>query len=167
MNYVTFAAWLMMLVWAGAPGAAHADDALYVRLGGRDGVDAIAAALIDRAAADPLTGPSFTDSKLDRIKQLLGEQLCELAGGPCVYSGDPMKEVHAGHHISEAQFYRMVEELKQILVERGVDQRSTNELLRVLAPMKRDVVERRPYRTKPKALPAPADETAGEDSGPR
>jgi hemoglobin len=171
MNHITFGAWLVSLAWAAAPATARAADALYARLGGQDGVNAIAATLIDRAAADPLTGPNFVDSKLDRIKQLLGEQLCELAGGPCVYSGDPMKEVHAGHHISEAQFYRMVEELKQILAERGVDQRATNELLRLLAPMKRDVVERRPYKTRPKAAPAAeaasAADAAADDAGAR
>jgi hemoglobin len=166
MNHITFRAWLLLgLAFAAVPDAARAADALYVRLGGEDGVNAIAATLIDRAAADPLTGPNFIDSKLDRIKQLLGEQLCELSGGPCVYSGDPMKEVHAGHHISQAQFYRMVEELKEILRERGVDQASTNELLRRLAPMKRDVVEPRPYKTKPRPTHAAAGDGAGDDAG--
>jgi hemoglobin len=66
-----------------------------------------------------------------------------------------MKEVHAGHHISEAQFYGMVATLRDILRERGVDQRSTNQLLRLLAPMKRDVVEHGAARPAP-ASPAPA-----------
>jgi hemoglobin len=67
-----------------------------------------------------------------------------------------MKEVHAGHHLSEAQFYRMVETLRDILRERRVDQRSVNQLLRLLAPMKRDVVERGPAR----AVPARSASTA-------
>jgi hemoglobin len=49
--------------------------------------------------------------------------------------------VHAGHHITEVMFYRMVDTLRDILKERHVDLRSTNQLLRLLAPMKRDVVE--------------------------
>ena len=116
-------------------------DSLYIRLGGEPGVAAISNELIDRIAADPLTGPSFKDSKLGRIKKLLAEQICDLSGGPCRYSGDSMKEVHAGHHISQAQFYRTVETLRGILKERHVDLRSTNQLLHLLAPMKRDVVE--------------------------
>ncbi len=122
-------------------GAAEAAPSLYVRLGADAGVSAIAATLIDRVAADPVTAASFEDVKLDRVKRLLTEQLCELSGGPCHYSGDSMKESHAGLHISEAMFYRMVETLRDILRERHVDQRSTNELLRLLAPMKRDVVK--------------------------
>lgn len=134
---------LAVMLLAGA--AAGADNAastrLYDRLGGQSGVTAIAAALIDRVAADPRLGRSFKDSKLDRIKKLLAEQICELSGGPCHYSGDSMKEVHAGHQISEAEFYGLVADLRDILKQRRVSQTATNELLRLLAPMKRDVVE--------------------------
>ena len=121
--------------------AAGAQARLYDRLGGAAGVSAIAATLIDRVSADPELGRSFKDAKLDRIKTLLAEQICELSGGPCRYSGDSMREVHAGHHISEAEFFRMVEDLRTVLKERHVSQGATNELLRLLAPMKRDVVE--------------------------
>lgn len=148
MTSVTFRAWAAASLWClGAAAVAH--DSLYVRLGGEPGVRAVADTLIDRVAADPVMGPSFKDSKLDRIKRLLAEQICDLAGGPCHYSGDSMQEVHAGHHITQAQFYRMVETLRGILHERRVDQRSTNELLRLLAPMKRDVVERAGGRGAP------------------
>ncbi len=141
MTVVTYrsAALTALLLLAGA--AAGAQTLLYDRLGGAAGVAAIADTLIDRVSADPLLGRSFKDSKLERIKQLLAEQLCDLSGGPCRYTGDTMKEVHAGHHISEAEFYGMVAELRAVLKERRVNQGAANELLRRLAPMKRDVVE--------------------------
>jgi hemoglobin len=134
----------MALMVAAAPvGAAFAAPAatLYSRLGGHDGVEAIANSLIDRAAGSPALGRSFQDSNLKRIKRLLAEQLCELSGGPCRYSGDSMHEVHAGHHITQAEFYGLVDMLRAILAERHVDLASTNQLLRLLAPMKRDIVE--------------------------
>jgi hemoglobin len=128
---------------AGSCGVPAWGDAgtLYARLGGDSGVTAIATELIDRAAADPKLGRSFKDTNLKRIKKLLAEQLCELAAGPCRYSGDSMKEVHAGQHISQSEFYTMVDLLRDILRRRHVDLASTNELLRLLAPMKRDIVE--------------------------
>lgn len=137
---------LMTLMVAAAPvGAAPVAAApaatLYSRLGGHDGVQAIADSLIERAANSPTLGRSFQDSNLKRIKRLLAEQLCELSGGPCRYSGDSMHEVHAGHHISQAEFYGLVDMLRDILKERDVDLASTNQLLRLLAPMKRDIVE--------------------------
>lgn len=128
-----------ILLLAGGTACAHAS--LYDRLGGADGVAAIAGTLIDRVSSDPVLGRSFKDAKLARIKKLLAEQICDLSGGPCHYSGDSMKEVHAGHHISEAEFYGMVADLREVLKQRHVSQGATNELLRLLAPMKRDVVE--------------------------
>ena len=58
-----------------------------------------------------------------------------------MYSGDPMREVHAGHEISQAEFYGMVELLQVVLHEHHVAMRERNELLALLAPMERDVVE--------------------------
>ena len=132
---------LLLLVVRAADAAGTAQLRLYDRLGGAAGIAAIADSLIDRVSVDPRLGRSFKDSKLDRIKKLLGEQICALSGGPCRYSGDPMKEVHAGLHISEAEFYGMVADLRDVLKERRVSQRAANELLRLLAPMKRDIVE--------------------------
>jgi hemoglobin len=130
---------LSLLLLAALPAGAKAS--LYDRLGGQIGVAAISGSLIDRVSADPMLGRSFRDSKLERIKKLLAEQICDLSGGPCHYSGDSMREVHAGHHITEAEFYGMVADLREVLKERHVSQGAANELLRLLAPMKRDVVE--------------------------
>jgi hemoglobin len=144
MTAVTYrgAVLITLLLLVGAATASQAP--LYDRLGGAPGIAAIADTLIDRVSADPLLGRSFKDSKLERIKKLLAEQLCDLSGGPCRYSGDSMKEVHAGHHISEAEFFGMVADLRAVLKERHVSQGAANELLRLLAPIKRDVVEPAP-----------------------
>ena len=159
MTAISLRAGLVLMVCCAVSAAAMARGTLYERLGGATGVAAISTTLIDRVAADPLTGPNFKGSKLERIKRLLAEQICVLADGPCHYSGDPMKDVHAGHHISEAMFYVMVDKLRAILHERHVDLRSRNELLGLLAPMKQDVVEHRRGRggtTTPTPTPAPA-----------
>jgi hemoglobin len=114
---------------------------LYARLGGQDGVRAIAVELIDRVVADPRLGRSFEDSNIPRVKDKLAEQICQLSGGPCQYSGDSMRETHAGHHITESEFYGVVDTLRDVLRRRHVGLAEENELLRLLAPMKRDIVE--------------------------
>ena len=140
MNRVTLRCLpVLLLLTVGGPAAAGAS--LYVRLGGQSAIESISATLIDRVVADPVMGRTFKGTKLPRIKQKLAEQLCELTGGPCKYSGDPMTEVHAGHNITEADFYGMVQSLRTLLRERGTGLAETNELLRLLAPMKREVVE--------------------------
>ena len=135
------AMWVPAVFAACVAVADTSSSSLYERLGGQSGVAAISDLLIDRVSADVRLGRSFKDADLSRIKGLLAEQLCDLSGGPCHYSGDSMREVHAGHHISEAEFYGMVDALRTILKERRVGIAATNQLLRLLAPMKRDVVE--------------------------
>ena len=138
--------------------SAGTSGTLYEELGETSGIAAISNTLIDRVASDPILGRSFKDTNLVRIKGLLAQQICDLSGGPCRYSGDSMRAVHAGHQITEAEFYRMVDTLRNILEERHVGIGATNELLRLLAPMKRDVVERAPGER------APGERAPGENS---
>jgi hemoglobin len=141
MTPVTVRAPIIWLLFFAGVAAANSRPLLYDRLGGATGVAAISDSLVDRVAADPKLQRSFKDTNLDHIKKMLAEQICALSGGGCRYSGDSMKETHAGHHISEAEFYGMVDELRQVLKQRGVDMGATNQLLKLLAPMKRDIVE--------------------------
>lgn len=128
-------------------GVAHANDmvgeaSLYTRIGGEEKLARISDRLIDESARDPKTSRTFEQKvNIKRLKQLLTEQLVELTGGPKKYSGDNMKVSHAGMGLSEAEFYGMVEHLREILDSEGVGTREKNELLKLLAPMKRDIVE--------------------------
>lgn len=130
----------LMTIAALSAAVAADRESLYVRLGAESGVAAIANTLIDRVVADPRTSRSFKDSNLALVKKHLAQQLCELSGGGCAYEGDTMREVHAGHAITEREFYSMVEVLEAILRERGVATGDRNALLAKLAPMKNDVV---------------------------
>lgn len=116
------------------------ERSLYDRLGGAPVVGRVVGQLIDRTAADPRTKRSFEGTKLARVKEKLAEQLCELAAGPCKYTGDPMREVHKGLKNTEAELSLMVQFLREALEANGVGEREKNELLRLLAPLKRDIV---------------------------
>jgi hemoglobin len=132
---------LCAIFWGAIQVPAAFAGTLYDRLGGEPGVHGITDTLIDRAAADPIMGRSFADVNLKRVKRLLAEQICELSRGPCRYTGSSMREAHAGLHISQAELYDLVATLKQVLAERKVPLGARNELLRLLAPMKRDVID--------------------------
>ena len=122
--------------------AKAAAASLYERLGGHPTVQAIADDVIDDAASDPKLKRSFAKVNLARVKQLLAEQICAVTGGGCQYTGDSMHDVHAGLGITEAEFFGLVEVLRTSMRRHGVGLRERNELLKILAPMKRDVVER-------------------------
>jgi len=119
-----------------------APGSLYVRLGGARNVQAIVGDLIDHVSRDPRTRRSFDKVNLTRVKGLLAVKICDLTGGGCKYTGDSMHDVHAGLGISEAEFYSLVDVLRASLRRHGVGLRERNELLRILAPIERDVVER-------------------------
>jgi len=119
-------------------------DTLYDRLGGEQGVYGIASDLLDKSASDPVTRRSLEKVNMKRLKQLIGEQFCQLTGGPCRYSGDTMKQSHAGLGITETEFYGLVGHLRAVLDARGIAQADKNALLAILAPMKRDVVDSKP-----------------------
>jgi hemoglobin len=131
----------LILAWAlagcaSAPGAA---PSLYSRLGGEPVVKRVVGETIDRAATDPRTSRSFKDVKLARVKEKIVEQICSLAGGGCTYTGDPMDKVHQGLKNTEAEMALVVQWLRDALDRAGVREREKNELLRLLAPMKRDI----------------------------
>ena len=117
-----------------------ASPSLYDRMGGARVVRQVADETIERSSSDPRTARSFKDVKIQRVKDKLSEQICSLAGGPCTYTGDPMPEVHKGLKNTEAEFYLLVQFLRDALDRAGVGEREKNELLRLLAPMKRDIV---------------------------
>jgi hypothetical protein len=64
-----------------------------------------------------------------------------LSGGGCIYSGDCIHDVHAGFGVTQAEFYGLVQILNDAMVRPGLAIRGRNELLALLSPMKRDVVE--------------------------
>jgi hemoglobin len=124
--------------------AAPPVQTLYDRLGGKDGVDAVADIFTKNLLADPRVNKPFKKSKdgLSHFKQMIAEQICQLAGGPCQYSGKDMKEAHKGMGIGDAQFDAVVEDLKLALDEKGASEQDKSELFAALAPMRAEIVEK-------------------------
>jgi len=124
---------------AGAP----APQTLYDRLGGKDGVAAVVDSLIKNIAADPDIKKMFakdTGPKLDHLKQMLNDQICEAAGGPCKYTGKDMKSAHAGMKINDKEWDAFVKDFTLALAENKVGDTESGELLGVVAPMHDDIV---------------------------
>jgi hemoglobin len=131
---------LAALVLAGCAANPTQAPSLYSRLGGEPVVRRLVTETIDRAATDPRTSRSFKDVKLQRVKDMIVEQICALGGGGCKYTGDPMDKVHKGLKNTEAEMNLVVQFLRDACDGAGVRPREKNELLLLLAPMKRDIV---------------------------
>jgi len=125
-------------VFSAAP--AIVDDSLYKDLGGKDGITAI----VDREMAHHLTNPRikarFDDISVDHLKGQLVIFFCQVAGGPCVYTGHDMAVVHKGMHLANADFNALVEDMQLGMDEVGISFSTQNRLLARLASYQHDVV---------------------------
>lgn len=113
---------------------------LYQRIGGLPMLSRISNQTLDIVSKDPKTSRSFDGVKMKTLKESLTNFLCVKTGGDCVYEGETMQKSHADLHITTAEFEWMVDVLRERLDVNGVGTREKNELLKILAPMKRDVV---------------------------
>jgi hemoglobin len=121
---------------------ALADDPLFHDLGGRDGIATIVENTTANLLADPRVKATFDNTNMDRFKANLTDQLCLVAGGPCVYKGQTMSAAHKGLHLTNADFNAVVEDLQGGMAKAGIPFATQNRLLARLAPMQRDVVTR-------------------------
>ena len=118
----------------------HQSGSLFQRLGGAGGVARFVHQTLARASTEPSTARSFDGIKLPTLEQSLAEQICMLADGGCRYQGANMANAHKDARISDSEFDAMVGILREELDRAGVSTSAKNELLRLLAPMKRDII---------------------------
>lgn len=114
---------------------------LYDRLGGKAAISAVVDQFVANVAADTRINGRFATTDIPKLKGHLVDQVCVAAGGPCTYTGRDMKTTHAGMKISNADFAALVEDLVNALDTFKVPAGEKSELLGLLAPMKKDIVE--------------------------
>ena len=117
-------------------------DGYYQELGGKEGVEKIVDNFINEISFDKNIVKFFEGTDINRLREKLIEQFCHESGGPCEYTGDSMKDVHAGMQITKAEFNRVVELLQAAMDDAGTPQTAQNRLIRSLAPMRPDIIHR-------------------------
>ena len=113
---------------------------LYARLGGEPVVSQVVTRSIERAAHDPRTQRSFDGIKLAAVEKSIVQQICFISGGGCKYEGETMAKAHKDLKIRPGEFDALVDIMREEFDAAGVDAGAKNELLKLLAPMKRDIV---------------------------
>ena len=140
-----------------------AKKSLFDRLGGDQGISMIVEDWINRALADPRVnwerkgitqgGLSFnrnrsvewkpTPQAVTRMKKHIAQFVTVATGGPTKYEGREMTEVHAGMHISNANFDAAVGDLKASLDKLGVPTEEQKELLAIIESTRPQVASER------------------------
>ena len=139
MHRAAFACLLLASAAAWAQ-TSPANDSIYQAWGGKAGIRAVMDDFVPRLFADPRTAPFFKNANRENLTAQLTEQLCQQAGGPCTYSGAPMKLVHQDMDIGRRDFNALVEILQQAMDAQGVPFVAQNGMLARLAPMHREIV---------------------------
>src|SRR5439155_22524605 len=121
---------------------------LYERLGREPAIRAVIDDFVARASADArvnfarkgVGGHEWqaSDENVKHVKDLLVQFVCMAAGGPQTYRGRPMKDVHAGMKISNAEFDAAVEDLRASLRKLNVPLREQNELIAIVETTRAD-----------------------------
>lgn len=115
---------------------------LYERLGGKRAIVAVVDDFVGNVAADRRINRFFAKTDIPRLKRRLVEQICAGTGGPCIYRGRSMKAAHMGLGIRDRHFNALVEDLGKTLNKFNVPPREQKELVAILAPMRKDIVQR-------------------------
>lgn len=124
---------------AAAP-LAPAPTGLYAALGEKAGIVRLVDDFVERLVRHPRIGSQFKDTKPAALKESLVSQFCQLSGGPCVYDGPEMGELHADMDINKGDFNALVEALQAAMDAQGIAFAQQNRLLALLAPMHRDII---------------------------
>jgi hemoglobin len=118
-------------------------ESLYKRLGGYDVIAGIVAGLFQRLKEDPRFARFGMGRSLDskaRVQQLTVEQLCALAGGPCIYLGRDMKTSHGGLGITKAEWEANREHTLHVLQEHGIGEPEQGEFLELFERYRTEIV---------------------------
>ncbi|MEX2320449.1 MAG: group 1 truncated hemoglobin, partial [Saccharospirillum sp.] len=113
---------------------------LYERLGEQDGIATIVDNLLFEIGGNETLLPFFAETDINRFREKLIEQLCQVSDGPCDYTGDSMAQVHAGMELNDSHFNALVTDLVVAMAEAGVDTGAQNDLLARLVPMYDEVM---------------------------
>lgn len=132
---------VLLTMACGSQDPVNTERSLYERLGGKPAITAAVDQFVANVAADPRINGRFAATDIPKLKRHLVDQLCAGTGGPCTYEGRDMKRTHTGMKISEAEFGALVEDLVKSLNTLKVPTREQQDLLAILGPMKKDIVE--------------------------
>ena len=115
-------------------------ESLYERLGGTEGITAIASDLVDIHMSNPAIAPRFTNSDPEKLKNGAATFFISGTGGPDIYKGEDMLATHKGMNISAHEFMAVLDDALEALAKNNIGQREQEEVLFVLYSMRKDIV---------------------------
>jgi hemoglobin len=113
-------------------------ESLYERLGGTEGITAIASDLIDIHLANPRIAPRYANSDIEKVKHGAATFFIAGTGGPSVHKD--MLATHKGMNIDGAEFLAVLDDALAALQKNSIGQREQEEVLYIFYSMKSNIV---------------------------
>jgi hemoglobin len=121
--------------------SAHAEETLFAQIGGEPKLRATIDTMVEVMLVDKRINFTFAETDLAKFKGLLYDQICELTGGPCKYTGRDMKTSHEKINSTNEMFNALAEDLYIAFEKHGVPYRVQNKVMALLAPMQPQIVK--------------------------
>lgn len=115
------------------------DDPLYQQLGEREGIANVVEDLLYLIVDDERINQQFKGMDVAQFHRNLTDQLCELSGGPCTYTGRQMRELHSDMAITDTQFNALAENLILAMEQNDIPTGAQNRLIKQLLPLYPDI----------------------------
>ena len=131
----------VLLALLGGCASTGTQQTLYQALGEEAGVRRLVDEVVTVLHADRRINTLFRETDDAYFKERLFEQICELTGGGCSYTGLTMEEAHSGMALTATDFNYFVEDTRIGMTRAGVPIGAQNRLLALFRPMYGDVVE--------------------------
>jgi hemoglobin len=122
------------------------EKSLYERLGGVYAIATVVDDFIERLLVNDVlnSNPAIKEAR-DRVpkaglKFRVTALVCQVTGGPEVYTGRNMKDAHKHLNITEKEWDAMVADFKKTLDKFKVPQKEQDELFAIVSSTKQDIV---------------------------
>ena len=141
-RYATLSALLMMLalLLGGCQSLnTEPENSLYQQLGEREGIANVVEDQLYLIVEDERINQQFKGMDVAQFHRNLTDQLCELSGGPCAYTGREMRELHSDMAITDTQFNALAENLILAMEKNDIPTGAQNRLIKQLVPLYPDI----------------------------
>jgi len=138
----------VVLLSAVAVRAAEEKKSLYDRLGGAYAIATVVDAFIEKLLvnetlnANPAIREARSRVPKAGLKFHVTALVCQVTGGPQMYTGRSMKDAHRHLHITEREWDAMVHDFVEVLDQFKVPKAEQTELLTIVGSTKGDIVVR-------------------------
>ena len=114
----------------------------YEMMGGEPALVAVVDDFYERVLADPQLAAFFAGANMPKLKGRQVEFFTVALGGPDVYQGGSMRQVHVGRGIGQADFDKVAFHLTSALAAAGVPAETIAQIAAAITPLADEIVSR-------------------------